>query len=79
MEEFKGSVKEKVGGAIGDERMRVEGQDERAAGKMGREVGGAADQVKGNAKMAAGKALGNKRLHTEGQVDDMKGTVRRAG
>ena len=79
MEEIKGKVKEKVGEATGNRRMRIKGQDERASGKIGRETGGAADQVKGNLKMAAGKLVGNKRLHAEGQMEDMKGTLRRAG
>ena len=79
MDELKGKVKETVGRATGDEKMAVEGQDQRAAGKAGREVGGAVDQLKGNAKMAAGKLVGNKRLQTEGQIDDLKGTARRAG
>ncbi|HEU5314491.1 MAG TPA: CsbD family protein [Chloroflexota bacterium] len=79
MDELKGKVKETVGRAKGDEKMVVEGQDQRAAGKVGREVGGAMDQAKGNAKMAAGKLVGNKRLHAEGQMDDAKGSLRRAG
>ena len=79
IDEMKGVVKEKVGRATGNERLRVEGEDQRMAGKAGREVGGVVDQVKGNLKMGVGKAVGNKRLHAEGQIDDVKGAVRRAG
>ena len=79
IDELKGKVKETVGHATGDEKLVVEGQDQRAAGKVGREVGGAVDQIKGNAKMAAGKLVGNDRLHAEGKIDDAKGTLRRAG
>ena len=79
MDEMKGKVKETVGKATGNERMRSEGEAERVAGKAGRETEGAADQLKGNLKMGAGKLVGNKRLHAEGQMDDAKGTIKRAG
>ena len=79
MDEMKGRVKETVGKATGDERLRSEGEADRIAGKAGREMQGAAEQVKGNVKMGAGKLVGNKRLHTEGQVEDVKGSLRRAG
>jgi len=79
MDEMKGKVKETVGKATGNERMRAEGEAEHATNKAARETEGAAEQVKGNLKMAAGKLVGNKRLHAEGQADDVKGTLRRAG
>ena len=79
MDEMKGAVKENVGKAVGNERMRTEGAAERSANKAHRETEGAVDQAKGNLKMAAGKLVGNERLHAEGQTDDMKGSVKRLG
>jgi uncharacterized protein YjbJ (UPF0337 family) len=79
MDEMKGSVKEAVGKAVGNERLAAEGSAQHDTAKATRETKGAADQVKGNLKMAAGKALGNERLHAEGQADDMRGTLKRAG
>jgi uncharacterized protein YjbJ (UPF0337 family) len=79
IDELKGKVKETVGSATGNERMRSEGEAERVSGKAARETEGAADQIKGNVKMAAGKLVGNDRLHAEGKIDDAKGTIKRAG
>ena len=79
MDEMKGAVKEKMGKAVGNERMQSEGAAERTTNKAARETEGAADQMKGNVKMAAGKLVGNKRLHAEGQTDDVKGSVKRLG
>ena len=79
IDEMKGKVKETVGKATGNERMRSEGEAEHSVNKAHRETKGAGEQAKGNVKMAAGKLVGNKRLHAEGQMDDMKGSLRRAG
>ena len=79
IDEMKGAVKENVGKAVGNERMRSEGEAERVTNKAARETEGAADQLKGNAKMAAGKLVGNERLHAEGQADDLKGSAKRLG
>jgi uncharacterized protein YjbJ (UPF0337 family) len=79
MDEMKGAVKEHLGKATGNERMRSEGEAERVTNKAARESEGAVDQLKGNLKMGAGKLVGNDRLHAEGQADDLKGSVKKLG
>ena len=79
IDEMKGAVKEKLGKATGNERMRSEGEAERVTNKAARETEGSMDQLKGNLKMGAGKLVGNDRLHAEGQADDLKGSAKKLG
>ena len=78
-DEMKGSVKENVGKALGNERLETEGKSDRVAGKASRETAGAANQVAGKVKKAAGDLTGSERLKTEGQGQDLKGKGQSAG
>lgn len=42
----KGKVKEAVGKAVGDEKMKVEGKGDQAAGKVRNAIGGARDAIR---------------------------------
>ncbi len=44
--EAKGAIKEAVGKAVGNSRLTVKGQAEKAGGKLQRAVGGAKDLIK---------------------------------
>ena len=77
--ELKGSAKEAIGGALGNERMKSEGKADRATGKAARETAGAENTAAGTLKQGAGKALGNERLHAEGAAQKLKGRAQRAG
>ena len=78
-DEFKGSVKEGVGKALGNERLESEGKTDKAVGKASRETAGAANQVAGNVKKAAGELTGNERLKADGQGQNLKGKAQSAG
>ena len=78
-DELKGSVKENVGKALGNERLETEGKTDRVVGKASRETAGAANQAAGNVKKAAGDLTGNERLKTEGQGQNLKGKAQSAG
>ena len=77
--ELKGSAKEAVGGALGNERMRAEGAADKATGKAARETAGTANAAAGTLKQGVGKALGSERLHAEGASQKLKGKAQRAG
>ena len=79
LEEVKGTLKKGVAKATSDERLRAEGETQKATGKAARETKGAAEQIAGNVKMGAGKLVGNKRLRAEGQAQDVKGSLKRLG
>lgn len=79
MDEVKGSVKDAVGKATGDEGLQAEGKTQQAAGKAERETKGAANQVVGNVKDAVGDATGNERLEAEGEAQRLKGKSQSAG
>ena len=78
-DELKGSVKENVGKALGNERLEGEGKTDRAMGKASRETAGAANQAAGKVKKAAGELTGNERLKAEGQGQGLKGKAQSAG
>ena len=44
--ELKGSIKEAVGKAVGDAKLRSDGKDERTAGKIQNAIGGMKDRVR---------------------------------
>jgi uncharacterized protein YjbJ (UPF0337 family) len=46
IEQAKGAVKETVGKAVGDAKLQVEGQNEKAAGKIQNAVGGVKDAAR---------------------------------
>ncbi|MDQ3702402.1 MAG: CsbD family protein [Chloroflexota bacterium] len=79
MDEVKGSVKDAVGRATGDEQLEAEGKTQKAAGKAERETKGAANQVAGNVKNAVGDATGNERVEVEGEAQRLKGKSQSAG
>ena len=44
--EAKGAIKEAIGKAVGDAKLTVEGQSEKAGGKLQNAVGGAKEMIK---------------------------------
>ena len=50
IEQAKGAVKETVGKAVGDVKLQVEGQNEKAAGKVQNAVGGVKDAARDTLK-----------------------------
>ena len=78
-DELKGSVKETVGKALGNERLEAEGKTDRVVGKASREAAGAGNQAAGNVKKAAGELTGNERLQAEGKAQSLKGKAQSAG
>ncbi len=50
LKEAKGNVKEAAGKALGDEKLKREGQAERVEGKIQNFVGGIKDALKGDRK-----------------------------
>jgi len=44
--EAKGAIKEAIGKAVGDSKLTIEGQTEKASGKLQNAVGGAKEMIK---------------------------------
>jgi uncharacterized protein YjbJ (UPF0337 family) len=83
LQEIGGSIKETVGGALGNEQMQAEGTASRLEGEGRQEAAktvgaakGAAQELGGNIKQGAGDLLGNEQMQVEGKVDELKGEAR---
>jgi uncharacterized protein YjbJ (UPF0337 family) len=84
VEEVTGAVKAKVGEAIGNEQMEVEGRTRQVGGqakqteaKAEERTRGTVEQVAGKVKGAVGAIAGNNDLEAEGKIEDLKGKARR--
>jgi len=84
LEEIGGTIKEKVGGLAGNERMEAEGKADRMQGQSRQEAAkgvgrakGAAEELKGNVQQGLGRLTGNERIEAEGEANELKGEARR--
>ena len=78
-DEFKGSVKETAGKALGNEQWQAEGKADKLKGKSEREAAGMKDTAVGAVKSGAGRALGNEQMQVEGEAQRVKGKAERLG
>ena len=79
MDELKGTVKQTVGKATGNEDLEAQGQTEQAGAKAARETKGAANQATGSVKATVGDALDDEQLQAEGEAQKAKGKTQSAG
>ena len=84
VEELAGRAKARVGRAIGNEQMQVEGTAKSLKGKAVQEVAkatgrarGSVEEVAGRAKKGVGKLLGNEQMQAEGKLKELTGATRR--
>lgn len=75
-----GKIKEAVGGAVGNERMRAEGEAQRLRGEERREEGkaelraeGTKDELVGKVKNRVGALLGDRKNQAEGRAKELSG------
>ena len=78
-EEFKGSIKEAAGKALGNEQWQAEGKADKLRGKSERHAEGMKDTAAGGVKSAAGKLVGNEQMQAEGEAQRFKGEAERVG
>ncbi|KAJ3166472.1 hypothetical protein HDU88_003340 [Geranomyces variabilis] len=82
IESIKGSVKQTLGAATGNQSLRVEGAAQHAGGvaevegvKAANYAAGAMDALGGAIKEHAGQLLGNERMQAEGATTRAKGEL----
>lgn len=83
LEELTGKAKARLGKAIGNEQMEVEGAARQLRGKATQEVvkageraKGKVEQVAGAAKSKLGKLIKNEQMQAEGKLKELKGSAR---
>lgn len=83
LDELAGRAKAKVGKAIGNEQMQLEGKAKELAAKAKQGIAksaerakGTIEQVTGSAKKRVGLLIKNQQVRAEGTIKELKGTVR---
>jgi uncharacterized protein YjbJ (UPF0337 family) len=84
LEEVGGKVKGAVGGLVGNERLRAEGDAQRLRGharkedaKAAERTEGAVQQLSGKIKNRLGALFGRRRTQAEGRAEEIRGEQRR--
>ena len=82
--ELAGKAKARVGKALGNEQMLVEGNAKAIRGKAAQEIikageriKGRVEQVAGSAKKRVGEAIKNQQMQAEGKLKELTGAARR--
>jgi len=78
-DEFKGSVKEAAGKALGNEQWQAEGKADQLKGKSERETAGMKNEGMGSVKKGVGKLTGNEQMEMEGEAQKLEGKTQRVG
>lgn len=83
LEEVGGKVKGAVGGLVGNERLRAEGEAQQLRGQARKEDAKAAERVEGKVQEVGGKLknrigalFGKRRAQAEGRAEEIKGEQR---
>jgi len=83
LEEVGGKIKRAVGAAMGNERMRAEGEAQQLRGTARKEEAKAAERTEGAIQELAGKIknrvgalFGHRRVQAEGRADEIRGEQR---
>jgi uncharacterized protein YjbJ (UPF0337 family) len=79
IDEFKGKLKQGVGGLTGNDDMVREGEAEATRAKAERQAEGMVDQTVGKAQEKVGEVTTDSETETEGQARQVKGDIERAG
>lgn len=84
IEELKGRAKARVGRAIGNEQMQIEGAAKSLKGKAMQEAAkakgrarGSVEEVTGRVKKGVGALLDNEHMQVEGKLKELKGAARK--
>ena len=83
LEQVGGKIKGAIGGLVGNERMKAEGQAQEARGEVREETAKAAERTEGAVQELAGKVknrvgalIGDKKLQAEGRAKEVTGEER---
>lgn len=79
IDELKGSVKQGIGKATGDQDLETEGHAEHDVAHASRQAKGVGNQIKGSAEEHLGKLTGDEETRARGATDRLKGDAQRTG